>query len=194
NVQPLTNIDPNTRVVDVTFDVQKGNLVYFGKIHIRGNTKTRDKVIRRELRVYEGELYNQTRLDRSKRLVTALGFFEKVELSTKAQQDQPDRIDVNIEVTERATGTFQIGAGFSSVENFVGQAQVAQNNLFGRGTTLQLQASISSLRQYFTLRYLDPYFLDTPLTFAFTLYNSLLTYPSFNRTSRGGDLTFGYLL
>jgi outer membrane protein insertion porin family len=193
NILPQTAIDATTHAVDVVFDIQKGNQVYFGKINVRGNTKTRDKVIRRELRVYEGELYNQTRLDRSKRLVTALGFFEKVELSTKAVEGTTDRIDVNIEVTERATGTFQIGAGFSSVENFIGQAQVSQNNLFGRGTTLQLQAQISSLRQLFTLRYLDPYFLDTRLTFAFSVYNSLLFYPSFNRTARGGDLTWGYL-
>ena len=173
---------------------KRASQVYFGRINIRGNTKTRDKVIRREMRVYEGELYNQTRLDRSKRLVQALGFFEKVELSTKTSETDPNRMDVNIEVTERATGTFQIGAGFSSVENFIGQAQVSQNNLFGRGTTMQLQAQISSLRQLFTLRYLDPYFLDTRLTFAFSVYNSLLFYPSFNRTARGGDLTWGYLL
>jgi outer membrane protein insertion porin family len=194
NVQPLTGIDAEKRTVDVVFDVQKGTPVYFGKIIIRGNTKTRDKVIRREMRVYEGELYNQTRLDRSKKLVQALGFFEKVELSTKAVEGAPDKIDVTIEVTERATGTFQIGAGFSSVENFIGQAQVSQNNLFGRGTALQLQAQISSLRQLFTLRYTDPYFLDTRLTFAFSVYNSLLFFPSFNRTARGGDLTWGYLL
>ncbi len=193
NIQPLTAIDTAKRIVDVTFDVQKGNIVYFGKINIRGNTKTRDKVIRRELRIFEGEMYNQSKIDRSKRLVQALGYFEKVELSTKAQEGNPDKIDVNLEVTERATGTFQIGAGFSSVENFIGQAQVAQNNLFGRGTTLQLQAQISSLRQLFSLRYLDPYFLDTKLTFAFSAYNSLLFYPSFNRTARGGDLTWGYL-
>jgi outer membrane protein insertion porin family len=194
NVQPLTAIDAQKRIVDVTFEVQKGNPVYFGRINIRGNTKTRDKVIRRELRVAEGDIYNQTRLDRSKKLVQALGYFEKVEMSTKAQEGNPDKVDVNFEVSERATGTFQIGAGFSSVENFIGQAQVAQNNLFGRGTTLQLQAQISSLRQLFSLRYLDPYFLDTKLTFAFSAYNSLLFYPSFNRTARGGDLTWGYLL
>src|SRR5581483_8185511 len=193
NIQPLTAIDTNKRIVDVTFDMQKGNLVYFGKINIRGNTKTRDKVIRRELRIYEADLYNQAKIDRSKRLVQALGYFEKVEFSTKAQESNPDKMDVNVEVTERATGTFQIGAGFSSVENFIGQAQVSQNNLFGRGTTLQLQAQISSLRQLFSLRYLDPYFLDTKLTFAFSAYNSLLFYPSFNRTARGGDLTWGYL-
>jgi outer membrane protein insertion porin family len=193
NVQPLTAIDSQKRTVEVTFEVQKGTPVYFGKINIRGNTKTRDKVIRRELRIYEGDLYNQSKLDRSKRLVQALGFFEKVEISTKAQEGNPERMDVNLEVTERSTGTFQIGAGFSSVENFIGQAQVAQNNLFGRGTTLQLQAQISSLRQLFSLRYLDPYFLDTRLTFAFSAYNSLLFYPSFNRTARGGDITLGYL-
>ena len=193
NILPQTAIDAQARTVDVIFEIQKGSQVYFGRINIRGNTKTRDKVIRRECRIYEGELYNQTRLDRSKRLVQALGFFEKVELSTKTSDTDPNRMDVNIEVTERATGTFQIGAGFSSVENFIGQAQVSQNNLFGRGTTLQLQAQISSLRQLFTLRYMDPYFLDTRLTFAFSLYNSLLFYPSFNRTARGGDLTWGYL-
>jgi outer membrane protein insertion porin family len=193
NVQPLTGVDSNQRRIDVTFEIQKGNPVYFGRINIRGNTKTRDKVIRRELRVYEGELYNQTRLDRSKRLVQALGFFERVELSTKAQENAPDRIDVNIEVAERATGTFQIGAGFSSVENFIGQAQVAQNNLFGRGVQLQLSAQISSLRQIFDLRYTDPYFLDTRLTFSFSAYNTLLFFQSFNRTARGGDITLGYL-
>ncbi|HXU72996.1 MAG TPA: outer membrane protein assembly factor BamA [Polyangia bacterium] len=193
NIMPQTAIDAVKRTVDVIFEVQKGAQVYFGRINIRGNTKTRDKVIRRECRIYEGELYNQTRLDRSKRLIQALGFFEKVELSTKTSDSDPNKMDVNIEVTERATGTFQIGAGFSSVENFIGQAQVSQNNLFGRGTTLQLQAQISSLRQLFTLRYLDPYFLDTRLTFAFSVYNSLLFYPSFNRTARGGDLTWGYL-
>ncbi len=194
NIQPLTVIDANTRTVDVTFEAQKGNLVYFNRIQIRGNTKTRDKVIRREMRVFEGELFNQTRLDRSKRLIQQLGFFERVELSTHAVENDPDRIDVTIEVSERATGTFQIGAGFSSVENFIGQAQVAQNNLFGRGTSLQLQAQISSIRQLFSLRYVDPYFLDTKLTFAFNVYNSLLYYPSFNRTARGGEITFGYLL
>ncbi|HEX2572451.1 MAG TPA: outer membrane protein assembly factor BamA [Polyangia bacterium] len=201
NITPLTNIGGgDNRAVDLTFEIEQGQKVYFHRINIRGNHKTRDKVIRRELKISEGELYNQTLLDSSKKRVMALGFFEKVELSTKAwkgpanPEAAEDQIDVNIEVNERPTGTFQIGAGFSSVENFVGQAQVSQNNLFGRGQQLQLQASISSLRQFFTLRFLDPYFFDTPLTFAFTVYNSLLTYPSFNRTSRGGDITFGYLL
>ncbi len=191
NVTPLTAVNPD-RTVDLTLDIQTGKKVYFERINIRGNSKTRDKVIRRELKVAEGELFHQTLMDASKKRVQALGFFEKVELSTK-RGSSDERIVVNIEVTERPTGTFQIGAGFSSIENFIGQAQVAQNNLFGRGTTLQLQAQISSLRQLFSLRYLDPYFLDTNITFAFSGYNQLLYFPSFNRTTRGGDLTWGYL-
>ncbi|MCS6914843.1 MAG: outer membrane protein assembly factor BamA [Myxococcales bacterium] len=193
NVTPLTAVDVEKRTVDITFDMQTGPKVYFERINIRGNSKTRDKVIRRELKISEGDLYSQTLLDLSKRRVQALGFFEKVDLSTR-RGSREDRIEVNIEVSERPTGTFQIGAGFSSIENFIGQAQVAQNNLFGRGTTLQLQAQISSLRQLFSLRYVDPYFLDTNITFAFSGYNQLLFYPSFNRTARGGDLTWGYLL
>lgn len=193
NITPLTSIDNENHTVALTFDAQKGPLVYFGRINVRGNVKTRDKVIRRELKVYEGELYNQTLLDLSKRRVQALGFFEKVELSTK-RGSADDLIDVNIEVTERPTGTFQIGAGFSSVENFIGQAQVSQNNLFGRGQSLSLQAQISSLRQLVTLSFLDPYFLDTPLTFGASFYNSQLYYPTFNRAALGGDLTLGYLV
>ncbi len=193
NITPQTAIDNDARNVDLTFDIQQGVKVFVERINIRGNTKTRDKVIRRELKVAEGELYSQSLLDFSKRRVQALGFFEKVELSTR-RGSTDNKIEVNLEVTERPTGTFQIGAGFSSVENFIGQAQVSQNNLFGRGQTLALQAQISSLRQLFSLRFLDPYFLDTSLTFAFSIYNSLLFYPSFNRTARGGDLTWGYLL
>jgi outer membrane protein insertion porin family len=192
NVSPLTAVDADKRTVDLTFDLQQGKKVYIERINIRGNTKTRDKVIRRELKLIEGELFSQVLLDYSKNRAQALGFFEKVEVSTKRGSND-ERIIVNIEVTERPTGTFQVGAGFSSIENFIGQAQVAQNNLFGRGTTLRLSAQISSLRQLFSVNYIDPYFLDTPLTFAFSGYNQLLYYPNFNRTTRGGDLTWGYM-
>lgn len=192
NVTPETKVDPDKRTVDLVFDLQQGKKVYFERINIRGNSKTRDKVIRRELKISEGDLYSQRLLDLSKNRVQALGFFEKVEISTKAGSND-ERVVVNLEVTERPTGTFQIGAGFSSFENFIGQAQVAQNNLFGRGTTLQLSAQISSLRQFFSINYTDPYFLDTRITFAFSAYNQLLYYRDFTRTARGGDLTWGYL-
>jgi outer membrane protein insertion porin family len=193
NIIPQTEVDEKNRIVDVIFEIQKGSEVYFDRISIRGNTKTRDKVIRREMRVVEGELYNSTRLQLSKRRVNQLGFFDRVDLSEK-RGESDDKMEVNIEVTEKQTGAFQVGAGFSSVENFIFQAQISQNNLFGRGQSLSLQAMLSGIRQLFLLSFQEPYFLDTKWTFGFDLFNQFQFYPSFNRTSRGGSLTWGYML
>ena len=193
NASPATPVDEKTLTVDVTFEIQKGELVYFDHINIRGNSKTRDKVIRRELRIIEGDSYSQSLLDYSKRRVNALGFFEKVDVSTK-RGSSDNEMDVNVEVAERPTGTFQIGAGFSSVENFIAQAQISQNNLLGRGQLLTLQAQISSLRQLFLLQFQDLYFLDTNWTFGFTLFKQDRILSSFTRSSEGANLTWGYLL
>jgi outer membrane protein insertion porin family len=193
NITPLTSIDANKRIVDLTFDMQKGPIVTIERINIRGNTKTRDKVLRREMRIAEGDKYSQRQLEISRARVTALGFFESVNLSTR-RGSADDRIVVNFEVKERPTGTFQIGAGFSSVENFIAQAQISQNNLFGRGQRLALQAQISGLRQLFSLSFWEPYFLDTRITFGFDVYNSLRAFESFNRNATGGSITWGYPL
>ncbi len=193
NVTPLTNVDLERRIVDISFEIEKGSKVYFERINVRGNSKTRDKVIRREMKISEGELYNQTNLELSKRRVTALGFFEKVDISTK-RGSSDEFIIVNIEISERPTGSFQIGAGFSSVESFIAQAQVSQNNLFGRGQTLSLQAQLSSLRQLFLLRFVEPWFLDTRWTFAFDIFNQVRAFGSFARNAVGGNLTWGYPL
>ena len=193
NASPATPVDEKTRTVDVTFEIQKGELVTFDRINVRGNSKTRDKVIRRELRIIEGDSYSQSLLDYSKRRVNALGFFEKVDVSTK-RGSSDNQMDVNVEVAERPTGTFQIGAGFSSVENFIAQAQISQNNLLGRGQLLTLQAQISSLRQLFLLQFQDLYFLDTDWTFGFNLFKQDRILSSFTRSSKGASLTWGYLL
>ncbi|HEX5060266.1 MAG TPA: outer membrane protein assembly factor BamA [Kofleriaceae bacterium] len=193
NVLPLTKVDLDKRTISLTFEVSRGKRAYFERINIRGNSKTRDKVIRREMKISEGELFNNTNLEVSKRRIMALGFFENVVVSTK-RGSSDEFVEVNVEVTERPTGTFQIGAGFSSVENFIAQAQISQNNLFGRGQTLALQAQISSLRQLFLLRFVEPYFLDTQWTFAFDLYNQSRGFGSFYRNASGGTLTWGYPL
>lgn len=193
NVLPLTKVDLPNRKISLTFEVARGKRAYFERINIRGNSKTRDKVIRREMKISEGELFNNTNLEVSKRRITALGFFENVVVSTK-RGSSDEFVEVNVEVSERPTGTFQIGAGFSSVENFIAQAQISQNNLFGRGQTLALQAQISSLRQLFLLRFVEPYFLDTQWTFAFDLYNQSRGFGTFYRNASGGTLTWGYPL
>jgi outer membrane protein insertion porin family len=193
NVLPLTKVDLAKHQIGLTFEVARGKKAYFERINIRGNSKTRDKVIRREMRISEGELFSNTNLEVSKRRINALGFFETVNVSTK-RGSSDEFVEVNVEVSERATGTFQIGAGFSSVENFIAQAQISQNNLFGRGQTLALQAQLSSLRQLFLLRFIEPYFLDTSWTFAFDLYNQSRGFGTFSRNSSGGTLTWGHRL
>jgi outer membrane protein insertion porin family len=190
-VVPQTNIDTKTRIVDLVFNIQRGRKVYIERIDVSGNIKTRDKVVRRQLRIYEGELYSGTGIETSQRRVNQLGFFEKVEIS-ESKGSGPDRIVLNIQVKERSTGAFQIGAGFSSMENFIATAQVSQENLFGRGQTLALMAQLSSLRQYFSLNFVDSYFLDTNWYFAFSVYNMQLDYFTFLRKATGGTLTWGY--
>jgi outer membrane protein insertion porin family len=193
NSTPETRVDDKHRIVDLTFDIQKGPLVTFERINIRGNSKTRDKVIRRQMRVYEGEQYSQSGLDLSKRRINSLGYFDKVEVTTK-RGSSDDAMEVNVEVGERQTGAFQIGAGFSSVESFIFQAQISQNNLLGRGQSATLQAQVSGLRQLYLLQFEDMYFLDTDWTFGFNLFNQQRYYLGFTRKSTGGSLTWGYLL
>jgi outer membrane protein insertion porin family len=193
NSTPETRVDDKKKIVDLSFDIQKGPLVNFDRINIRGNTKTRDKVIRREMRVYEGEQFNQTELDRSKRRINSLGFFDKVELTTK-RGSTDETMDVNVEVGERQTGAFQIGAGFSSVENFIFQAQLSQNNLLGHGQSGTFQAQVSGLRQLYLIQFEEPYFLDTNWTFGFNLFKQQRYYSMFTRKSTGGSLTWGYML
>ena len=193
DANPQTQLDPATNEVDVIVPVERGPLVHFERIEMRGNAKTRDKVIRRELEVYEGGLFHETKLDRSKRRVTALGYFERVDISME-QGSAPDKMNVYIEVAERPTGTFQVGAGFSSVENFIATAQIQQANLFGNGQSLSLQGQFSSLRQLVNVHFFEPYFLDSKFNASIDLYDQQRYYRDFSQASLGGGLTFGYPL
>ncbi|ABS25328.1 surface antigen (D15) [Anaeromyxobacter sp. Fw109-5] len=193
NVTPLTQTDPAARTLDLTYEIQPGPKVRFERIDIIGNDKTRDKVIRRELRIYEGELYSGTGLRASRQRVNALGFFETVDITTK-QGSSEDTIVAVVEVKERATGTFQVGAGFSSYENFILTGQISQNNFFGWGQTLSLQVQWSSVRQLGQIQFVEPYFLDTKWTFAFDLYATEGIYTTFTRRAVGGSMTWGYEL
>jgi outer membrane protein insertion porin family len=179
------------KTVDWVFHVQKGKKVYFGTIRMVGAETTRDKVIRRELRFAEGELYDESKIEGSKARVQRLGFFEKVDIKTRPT-GHPQVVDVDVEVKERTTGTFQVGAGFSTLDNFITTAQIAKDNFLGRGQRLSLQASISSIRTMFQGSFFEPYFLDTNVTFAIELYNFQQIYSDFSRNSLGGNLSWGY--
>ncbi|HZH76342.1 MAG TPA: outer membrane protein assembly factor BamA [Archangium sp.] len=191
NINPVTAVNAETKTVDLTFDVQQGPQVTIERIDIIGNTKTRDKVIRRELRVYEGELYNGTGVRRSKERVTALGFFETVEVTQKPGTRE-DSIIVQVEVKEKATGTFQVGLGFSNVENFIFTAQVSQNNFLGWGQSVSASAQISSLRSLVQLSFFDPYFLDTKFLLSADFFRVDAQFTGFIRRSTGGSASLGY--
>src|SRR5437588_312438 len=191
NVTPDTAVDAEKKSVDLTYVFQKGNLVTIEKIEVVGNSKTRDKVIRREMRINEGDLYSGTGVRLSKQRVTALGFFDNVEINNRRGSGD-DKMVLEVSVKEKLTGTFQIGFGFTGGESFFGQAQLAQNNLFGYGHTASLALQISSIRQLFQLSYLDPYLFDTPWTGSIDLYRSELIFSGFDRQANGFALTAGY--
>ncbi len=193
NITPMTAVNAEKKTIDLTFDIQKGNPVTVERIDIVGNTKTRDKVVRRQLRVYEGELFNGSGMRRSKEKVTALGFFETVEVSQKPGSDN-EHVVVTVEVKEKSTGSFQVGLGFSNVENFIFTAQVAQQNFLGWGQSVSLSAQISSLRQFFQASYFDPYFLDTNYLLSIDAYRTQLDYFGFIRSATGGTASLGYYL
>jgi outer membrane protein insertion porin family len=193
SVVPRPRVDFASRRIAVDFEIVRGKRVYVEHIHIRGNSKTRDKVIRREMRIAEGELFSATNLERSRARIMALGYFQSVAISTRGGSSD-DMIDVEVEVSERSTGTFQVGAGFSSVESFIVQGQVAMENLLGRGQSVSGQVQLSSVRRLFALRWVDPYFLDSQWTLGAELYNQTRSLGAYARTSTGGSLTFGYPL
>ena len=193
NIIPQTDVDEKTRIVDVTFEIQKGSEVYFDRINIRGNTKTRDKVIRREMRVVEGELYNSTRLAAVQaprhraRLLRAGRRLRQARRQRRqdggqhrghraADRHLPDRRRLLLGRELHRPG-----------------ADLAEQPVRPRPVAVPAGAAVG-LRQLFLLSFEEPYFLDTNWTFGFDLFNQFQYYPSFNRTSSGGSLTWGYLL
>ena len=193
NITPVTAVNAEARTIDLTFDVQQGKQVTIERIDVTGNSKTRDKVIRRQLRVFEGELFNGTGIRRSKEKVTALGFFETVEVTHKPGADS-EHVIVVVEVKEKSTGTFQVGLGFSNIESFIFTAQIAQQNFLGWGQSVSASAQLSGLRSFFQLSYVDPYFLDTNFIASLDAYRTQLDYFGFVRDAYGGTVSLGYYL
>ncbi|MBR4986190.1 MAG: outer membrane protein assembly factor BamA [Proteobacteria bacterium] len=181
--------EPNT--IDIAYDIHPGDPVHIGKILISGNHKTEDKVIRREILVNEGELYHGSKVHASEASIQRTGYFEKVSVTTQAAKEA-NTIDMLVEVTERSTGQFQIGAGFSSAESFIGTLQVSYDNFLGRGHYLAAQGTISKLRQLFNIQYFNPYFFDSLWRFRMAVFNYEYVYTDFTRKSYGGNLGFGY--
>ncbi len=148
-------------------------------------------MIRRELQIKEGDIYNTRLVNLSKQKLQQLGYFEEVNFATPRGKSD-DSLVLNINVKEKSTGTFNIGAGFSTAENFIFSASIAKENFFGYGIGGQISAELSKLRQQFMLEYRDPYFLDSQWMLNTTLYRTLYVYNDFDRRSYGGSLSIGH--
>lgn len=191
NVTPLTRADDTTHLVDLMLDIEQGPQVTVERINITGNTKTRDKVIRREMKLMEGELFNATNMKKSKARINNLGFFEAVDVSTSAGTDE-SQMAVNVNVEERSTGTFSVGGGYSSVDGFVAQGSVTQENFLGRGLKLNLAASFGGNSTTYQLGLTDPYFLDTRWILGFEIYQTEREWTDFSRDSQGFAIKAGH--
>ncbi len=193
NVTPLSQVDPEKKTVGITFELEKGDLVHIDRININGNTKTRDKVIRREMKLADGDLYNATALKKSKQSLMNLGYFEEANIAT-AKGSAPDKLNINVDVKEKPTGTFSIGAGYSSLDGIIGQGSVQQSNFLGLGLKANLAASLGKRTQTYNLGLTDPYFMDTKWTLGGDIYRTLRDFLDFNRLVTGIDIKAGYPL
>jgi outer membrane protein insertion porin family len=193
DVAPKVNENAEKQIVDITFDIQKGKQVYFEEIIISGNTKTRDKVIRRELRVYEQEIFSSQRLKRSIRNLYRLDFFGDVKVDT-SKGSADDKMVLKIGVTEKSTGSFSFGAGYGNEEQLYGIASIAERNLFGRGQTLKLQGTVGSKTQNVDLSFTEPYLYDIPLSATLKVYNWKYKFNTYHKDSYGARAALSYPL
>lgn len=194
DVNPRLEADPETRQVNVTFALDEGPRVYIERINIVGNTSTLDRVIRRELRVAEGDAFNRILLDRSRNRVRALGYFKEVEI-TELPGSKPDRTEVEIAVEEQATGELSFAAGFSSVDSFLLDLGVTQNNLRGRGQSVIARVSASGRQQVVDLRFREPRFLDRNLSAGIDVFSTrsdFLDVSDFESETVGAGVSFGF--
>jgi outer membrane protein insertion porin family len=192
-VVPLTDIHEADQLVDVSYRVTKNNLVYFNRINIWGNDRTRDKVIRRQLSIVEGDLYSKTNLKNSYTRISRLNYFEEVDFQTEKGPDE-SLTDVNIRVKEKPTGMFSVGAGYSAADAAVFTTSISQQNLFGRGQTLSLRASLGTKVTNYNLSFIEPWLFDIPLWFKIDAWNFEREYDEYDLDSQGFGLTFGYPL
>jgi outer membrane protein insertion porin family len=193
NVDPRTSVDPSVHRVDVDYNINPGSEVLVDRINITGNTKTSDKVIRRELLIQEQEPYSAQEIQKSKQRLDALGYFSNTRISTEPGPT-PDAIDLDVAVQEANTASLQVGGGFDSYEGVFGNFVVSNTNLFGGGESASASAQIGFLYQNFSLNYTEPWFLDMPLTASVSLFYDKLYLFSFNQTNAGFQFNLGYPL
>jgi len=190
-INPETSVDNKNLLVQLTFDIEKKKRVSFEKIQVVGNTKTRDKVIRRELQVAEGELYSAADMNKSRDRLKRTGYFKEVDFTTSRGSTE-EKINLDIKVEEAPTGALSFGIGYSSIESVVGTASISDRNLFGLGYYGVLKFSLGFKTQNFKFSFTDPYFLGYPFAAGIDLYHeNVEIFTEYSYRITGGDLRFG---
>ncbi|MCJ2014418.1 outer membrane protein assembly factor BamA [Methylobacterium sp. J-076] len=192
-VRPTGQRDPATQKVSLGFVVEDGPHVYIERVNIRGNTRTRDYVIRRELDFSEGDAYNRVLTDRAERRLNGLGFFKKVRFSNEPGSS-PDRVVVNIDVEDQPTGSFSVAGGYSTQDGIIGEVSVSESNFLGRGQYVRLAGTGGQYSRGVDFSFTEPYFLGYRLAAgfdAFYKYSDLTRYSRYETTVYGGQLRLG---
>jgi outer membrane protein insertion porin family len=193
NVDPRTQLINTTKKVNVVFVINPGHEVLIDRVNISGNTKTSDKVIRREIQVQEQEPYSAEEIRDSKIRLDRLGFFSDTHITT-SPATQPDKINLDVNVTEANTASFQVAGGFDSYQSLFGNFTLGNTNLFGGGESVILNAQVGFLFQNYSISYTEPWFLDIPLGVGVQLFDNKQFLLSFNQASAGFTLTTTYPL
>ena len=185
--------DTKTHIMNLVFGVVPGPRVYVEKINISGNSKTLDKVIRREFRMVEGDVFNRVLVDRSRTRIRSLGIFKTVDIRP-TPGSQPDRVNLTVQVQEDQTGELALGAGYSSASSFVGEFSYTQRNLFGRDQLLRTSLQVSSLSKQIQLSFSEPYFMDRPLLAGFDIFKTLQNFDraAYEDDTTGASVRFGF--
>ena len=190
-INPDVSVDRNNLLVHLTFEIEKKKRVYYEKIQVVGNTKTRDKVVRRELAVAEGELYSAAKMNKSRDRLKRTGYFKEVDFTTSRGSTE-EKINVDLKVEETPTGAITFGIGYSTIESVVGSASISDRNLFGLGYYGSLKFNLGFETQNVRLSFTDPYFLGYPYSAGFDLYHERVEYfDTYSYKITGGDIRFG---
>ena len=191
--RPKIERDPVNSTLSIVYDLDEGPRVYIERIDIVGNVRTLDEVIRRELNIAEGDAYNRILVDRARRRLTGLDFFEKIDIRQE-EGSAPDLAVVVIDVVEKSTGTINFSAGYSTTEQIIGSVSISERNLLGTGNQASLSTSLSFLRQSINASYTNPYFLDRDISAGIDLFGSrtdIEDESSFTTQQVGGALRLG---
>jgi outer membrane protein insertion porin family len=199
NVNAVPQVDKAARKVSFTLMVDPGRRVYVRRIDISGNNKTRDEVVRREMRQLEGAYYDTSKIQLSRRRVDRTQYFSEVSVDTQPVEGSADQVDVSFSVKERPTGSLMVGAGFSSVDKLVLSASVSQTNIFGSGKYLSAAINSGQVNKVYSLSYMDPYYTVDGVSRGFDIYRrdtnaSTLAIGPYRTKTLGGGVKFGYPL